>query len=195
MFPAATFSVDYPQAGTFAIEADETTFDGARLEASVDGNPVAVLVLGPVNRPDHRPGNQPSADRNNRVNATLELPIPAGPHSIRLENTGKDWVHIHQFVLAPYAPQIAVLGKTDSDMAVLWAYRRATGQRGGGKEPEVANIKINGLSGGTYRVLWWDTDAGKVVKETTAQADDGKPLALITPPVDQDIACWITRRK
>jgi hypothetical protein len=45
MFPFASFEVNYPDAGTFAIEADQTTPSGARLEASLDEKPMAAVII------------------------------------------------------------------------------------------------------------------------------------------------------
>jgi hypothetical protein len=190
MFPSATFEVNYSEPGTLAVELDEMTAKGARLEANVDGKSAATLILGPQLRPNRNPGARSPEDPTTHLNEALEIPVSAGPHTIRLENTGQDWVRIRQFVLTPYAPQIAVLGKSSDTMAVLWAYCRATESK---REPVSAEIKLDGLTAGSYRVAWWDTDAGKIITQTATWVVNGKPLTLTTPTLDEDAACWITR--
>jgi hypothetical protein len=177
MFPFASFQVNYPQAGTFAVQVDQTTAAGAKLEASVDGKLIAAIALGKTR------------NENARLNATLEFAVPAGSHQVRLENTGEDWVHIHQFVLTPYASELAVLGKSSGKMAVLWVYRRDVGT---GKKGVAGTIQINGLSEGSYQIVWWDCRAGKILQQTNASAIANRPLELTTPSIEQDAACWIT---
>jgi hypothetical protein len=204
MFPFAQLNVDYTTSGTFAVRVDEYTPEGARLEVSLDGQPVTSLELGatPQPPPGAGAGGQQRHRRTPRVHPTNEIPDPAGPHTIRLENTGRDWVHLRQFTLTPYAPELAVLAKADKELAVLWVYRRDAGTPSAATrpaatqattQPVAGTLHVPELADGTYRVAWWDTYAGKVVKEETATASGGQPLTLATPPIAQDLAAWIRR--
>ena len=118
----------------------------------------------------------------------LELPIAAGEHTIHLENTGADWIHIRDFTLTPYAPQLAVLGKGSNDFAVLYIYRRDQSK----SEPITGKISVPGLADGNYRATWWDTYKGMKIKEETL-AVSGLQSTLTTPPIAQDVALWIKR--
>jgi len=53
-----------------------------------------------------------------------------------------------------------------------------------------AMIELRGLKGGNYRVLWWDTREGQVVKEDTVVSSDGVSR-LAVPSFTRDIACKI----
>ena len=176
MFPFANFEVNYRQPGTFAIEVNQITAAGCKLEANVDGKLVAALSLG---------------GSHTNVDAKLEVSVPAGSHQVRIENTGNDWVRIRQFVLTPYSSELAVLGKTDDQMAVFWVYRHDMGSSSGAV---TGNIKIDSLKAGAYHVAWWDTNAGKIIKEEDAQVLDQRPLTITTPSIQMDAACWITRK-
>jgi Domain of unknown function (DUF5060)/Cellulase (glycosyl hydrolase family 5) len=190
MFPYAVFHVNYPTAGTFSVHIDEITPRGARLQAAVDGQRVATLEFGPA--PPPPPGAARRAPRfNPRPNATLELPIAAGEHTIRLEDTGDDWVHLSQFVLTPYSPQLGVLAKGNENFAVLWIYNRdpVKGHNVSG------TLRVPGLAAGSYAVTWMDTRSGKMVSQQTVSAADSEPLLLATPPIATDMAAWITRPK
>jgi len=192
MFPCANFNVNFTEPGTFAVEIDETKASGARLEASLDGKAVAALTIGKVVKTTRRSNPEGSNDQTNHVDATLELSIPAGMHNISLQNTGEDWVHIRQFVLTPYGSELAVLAKTSPARAILWFYRRTTN---GNSDPVVGTVAIPSLNAGTYRIVWWNTDSGTIVQQTAASIGKDQPLALTTPPVAHDIACWIVRDK
>ncbi|MFO8012355.1 MAG: DUF5060 domain-containing protein [Phycisphaerae bacterium] len=50
-----------------------------------------------------------------------------------------------------------------------------------------AAVKVTGLASGPYRVRWWDTRAGKVVREATARAA-GNVLTVPAPAFTGDVA-------
>ena len=87
--PYILLHVNYLTAGSFAVEVDQTTPDGARVEITVDGKAAAVMNFGPFPSPRGF-GGRPMPPRNPHPDATLELPISQGEHTIRLEDTGAD---------------------------------------------------------------------------------------------------------
>jgi len=187
MCPYILFHVNYPVAGTFAVEVDQTTPDGARLEVKLDGQPAVAMNFGPYPPPQR--GGRSETGANPHPDATLEIPVSQGQHTIRLEDTGADWVHISKFVLTPYAPGLAVLAKGGKNLVVLWAYNRApiAGQTVTGK------ILVPGLPAGLYEVDWMDTHSGKIIRHARVETADGEPLSVDTPPIASDIAAWIRR--
>ncbi len=189
MFPFALLHVDYPAAGTFSVRVDETAPDGARLEAEVDGNLAGTLDLGAAPPPRPGPDGKISPPGTSHPNAALEIPIPQGEHTIRLQNTGPDWAHLSEFVLNPYAPELGVLAKSGRDLTVLWVCNRISdsGQVVSG------TLQVPGLAAGSYHVAWMDTRTGTIVSEETLAATGAGPLMLTTPPVWKDIAAWIKR--
>jgi hypothetical protein len=186
MSPYILMHVNYLTAGSFAVEVDQTTPDGARLEITLDGRPAAAMNFGPFPPPPWL-GNRPQP--NPHPNATLELPILQGEHTIRLDDTGPDWVHINKFVLTPYAPGLAVLAKGGKSAAVLWVYNRApaVGKTLAGR------LRVPGLARGLYNVAWMDTRSGRVTSQTSVTATNDQPLNVDTPPIDNDICAWISR--
>ncbi len=91
MFPYALFHVNYTAAGTFAVHIDETTPDGAHVQLMLDNKEIVTLDLGAAPPPPPGFGGRNLPPRNPRPNATLELPVSPGKHTIRLDNTGADW--------------------------------------------------------------------------------------------------------
>lgn len=192
MFPYAVFHVDYPRDGTFAIRMDQMSADGADLHVKLDGKETVRLKLAAFAPPRQRPdfgGGQAGPRRDPRFDQTLEFSVPAGPHVIRLDNTGADWLHLRDFTLSPYSPQLAVFAKANSHFALMWINRRQTDTGG---QPVSGTISIPGLDGGDYQITWWDTGSGKVTGTQTATVTAGSPLTLTTPPVAEDIAGWIS---
>ena len=192
MFPSGTFDVDYPSAGTFAVHADQVTAQGARLELSVDGGPATSVNVGPVTNAGGPAGGQArgEGDGNARIDVTLSIPVPAGKHTIRMENTGPDWIHIHDFTLNPYASALGVLAKGNSESAVMWIYRRDQTK----SVQDKTGISVPGLSGGNYRVVWWDTYQGKIIQESKQSVVENQPLKLDAPAMTTDVAAWIEKQ-
>lgn len=189
MFPFALFHVNYAEPGTFAVKVYETTPDGAHVEALLDDKPAASLDLAPAPPPFPGPNGRSRPPSNPHPDATVEFPVPAGQHTIRLKNTGPDWAHLWEFTLTPYAPELAVLAKSGQNLTVLWVYNRVanTGQLVSGK------LQVPGLAAGSYNVTWFDTRTGTVVSQETLNATGSDSLKLTTPPIAKDLAAWIKR--
>ena len=130
----------------------------------------------------------PGAERNTRVDATLEARVPAGRHTVTLCNSGKDWALVNSIELASYAPALGVIGKSNNDYAVLWLYRRA-----GSPEQVKGTLVVPGLAAGDYTATWWDTYEGKPLEEIRCGVKPGQPLRLTTPSITRDVALWIAR--
>ena len=88
------------------------------------------------------------------------------------------------------------LGYTGKDRAYLWiADTRATwwDQVVDKEQPgqiEGATITIPGLDAGNYRVEWWDTYEGKIIRTDKISPAEG-PLQISVPLFRKDIACKI----
>ena len=171
-----TFHVDYPETGAFTAGIGTVSRNGARLVLSVDG-------VSCAQRDFER------AERNTRVDASLEARVPAGKHTVTLCNTGRDWALVHTIELSPYAPALGVIGKSSSDYAVLWLYRRAASSK-----ESSGTLVVPGLTAGDYTATWWDTYEGKPFREEHIRLTSGQPLRLATPAIARDAALWIARQ-
>jgi hypothetical protein len=95
---------------------------------------------------------------------------------------------------------LRVLGLQGDGVAVLWLSDPAASWGAvalDGKKPaEVsgATVTVPGLAPGAYRVEWWDTREGKVVKQEAATAAK-EGLTLHPPAFVRDIACKVVRGK
>lgn len=179
LFASAEFPVELREPATFSVRFRQSAKAGARPVLLVDGAPAAEKEF-------------PAADRDTDLSgegAELSARVPAGRHTVRLVNTGADWAVIDRVTLTPYGATLRVLAKANADAAVLWVRNVAPGDAasaGGITLPAV-------LRPGRYRVLWWDTDAGKAMREDTAEVRAGNALTLKTPAVTRDVAAYVSR--
>lgn len=94
--------------------------------------------------------------------------------------------------------QARPIGLQGRDRAYLWLFNpEATWwnhvvEKTTPNEVRGATLEIEGLAPGAYRVQWWDTATGKVLKEDRATQATG-PLKLGVPPFARDIACKVVR--
>jgi hypothetical protein len=61
-------------------------------------------------------------------------------------------------------------------------------------EVKGAAVSLEGLAPGAYRVQWWDTREGKVVKDEAAAAQAGA-MRLVAPAFSRDIACKVVKAR
>ena len=189
LFPQASFAVDMPSDGTFAVRFDQLSPAGAKVEVSVDGRPTSAVALDPpANGGDAKAGQQSPS----QIRVSIEVPLTAGKHAVLLRNGGKDWVHISAISLTDYAPEVAVLAKGDDAVTVLWAYRRTPA--GDAAEPLKATLTVPGRKAGErYEVTWVDTATGEATGTATAEAGADGVLSLQAPPIRHDLAAVVRR--
>ncbi|HSV72883.1 MAG TPA: DUF5060 domain-containing protein [Chthonomonadales bacterium] len=180
LFRAAVLRVDYPSDGTFSVRISQVARAGARVVVLVDGAPVAERAW-------------PASGTDRSVSETLTASVVSGRREIRVENRGADWVVVAGFELDPYAPALAVTGRSGNDFAALWLFNRRGAYPGGEGAPvKGARLSVAGLRPGVYRAEWWDTRAGTATASTSATAARDGRIELEVPEVARDIAVAIT---
>lgn len=185
MFPHAEFSVDFPEDGTFAVRFNQLSTDGANVELAVDGEVRSSVTLDPPSADDEEQA------RPSPLRLAISTPISAGEHTIRLTNTGADWIRIGEITLTPYAPELAVKAKGNDELVVLWAYRRDDTTIPKGESESLATLAVPDMPAGSYAVQWIDTMSGEVVGLLEVAISEDGPLTLNPPPITTDIAAVI----
>ncbi|HLV81910.1 MAG TPA: hypothetical protein VKT32_16600, partial [Chthonomonadaceae bacterium] len=178
-----TFQVAYPQAGTFAVTVGQVARAGAHLTLSVDGR--ASERDFPAAESDYTPKSGQE---------TLSVDVPAGAHTITVENTGKDWVVIREFALSNYAPALAANARAGQDYLAAWIYNRDNIGKTGASSTASGTLRLPALKPGKYQATWWDTIVGKPLDTADLTVTGDKEGAtLSTPPIGTDVALYVVR--
>ena len=131
----------------------------------------------------------------------VTLDIPAGVHRIRVENLGKDWMRVNQYVFSDYQhvdrPAVLAAALRTADTAVVWLQNEESTWYNHGREQVAAvppsRVPLLGFEDGAYRVEWWETWKGEAVRTETVRASGGR-LTLMPGAIPTDVAAKITRQ-
>ncbi len=194
------FEVDLPQAGSLFVTVGRCSRD-PRLRAWVDD---ALVLDQPF--PTGEGHGESWAYREqwdlweSVYNTTVEIPIPAGQHTVRLENVGGDWMALTHYRLTGYvsnelAPAGAT-GLTDGRDLLLWVRNKAHWwlpvARGDTIEP-LAPVRVAVPAAGDYRLEQWNTVTGEL-ESTREVSFDGPEATLVLGPLASDVALKLLRR-
>jgi hypothetical protein len=175
-----TFEVDYPASGQFLVNVDGVSAQGgAKLIVTLDRKPALSLDF-PSTDPD-----DPHIMR--KYDKSYSLDVPAGAHTITIENTGTDWCYA-SYRLTNYltVPNLRVLALSNAHSALVWVQNRdhtwANVRRGSVAPAHSAEVAIGGLASGEYRIEQWDTHAGRVVAAALYRSSDG--TVMFTTPAE-----------
>src|SRR5262249_46467863 len=154
------------------------------LKVSVDGKAV---------ERDYPQGDKDYTPKTDQ--ASVQVDVPSGAHTITLENTGKDWVQLGQFTFSNYASALAAEARVGKEFAAAWIYNRAAvsapTSKTGELAPATGKFALPGLKPGKYQATWWDTYEGKSLDATEITVSNEKDSVEITiPAVARDVALY-----
>ncbi|HEX2999579.1 MAG TPA: hypothetical protein VHR86_05015, partial [Armatimonadota bacterium] len=184
----ATFLVDYPAAGRFLVNVRGVSgFGGAGLKLTLDGQTVL--------EKDFPDTDAAGTDTLNKYNGVYPVDVPAGKHTIVVENTGRDWLYV-DYLLPAYResmlPRLRAQGLAGSRMSIAWVQN--TGHTwsllADGVQPKPqqgAELRLPVARAGRYRVELWDTYTGKQLQALTLKAAGGR-LTIPLPTIEKDLA-------
>lgn len=166
-----TFAVNYPTAGSFKLLTG-TPNGQAKLVVTVDGKTVY--------------SETPPA------HSAVTIPIPAGAHSISVDNVGTGWVEAVNYLFTPIAPTLKVYALQGPTTVAAWIVNRdfnyAAVRDKGLPRAATGTIHFRDLtSDGKWSVEWWDTRTGAITARATVTVAGGK-LDLPVPATAQDCA-------
>lgn len=192
------FAVDYPHGGTFTVHVGRA-FAGPRLEIRVDNAVACAVDLPARDVPGKLSARDPQWNAwycDYREGFTAR--VPPGRHEIAVENAAPttSWIQVMGYALTRVGPpSVRALGLAGRGTIVLWVRNRASIWVNW-DQPEPEPIHGTQLTvparDGAWRVEWWDTWRGRVVRRESARAERGR-LRLTAPAFRRDIACRITR--
>lgn len=193
------FEVDYPEDGKFLFTVN-TVSDSAEIVVRVDGREALVLRL---------PNDDPSPKEKRWqeqwkiwqyvYDKEYGIDVPRGKHRIELENRSGDWVSISQYRLTPYQdlgiPYVNIFGLCTDDEALVWIQNRESNWFNDKQGKVVERMdpfafQILGLKDGEYKIQWYDTRKGEVIKEERKRATKGV-LTINVEGLVRDVALKI----
>jgi hypothetical protein len=169
-----TFSVSYPAAGKFSVKTASETGADPKIAIWLDG---AQII------------NQAAA-----VNTTYSIDVPAGPHTIKVDNTGTDWITIASYTFEGLGSQVDayVLVSQNKKTAAGWAlnnrYNHEFVAENGEPDPSLPPaVVVDGFENGSYSVRWYNPLTGVLFGGAPATAAGGQ-LEIPLPAVYWDVA-------
>ena len=196
------FKVTYPRAGQFIMHIGRVSNSGV-LRVSVDGQQVKQFDL-------------PTGDKIGKSSVWREqwklwesvydqdfaIDVPAGPHEIKIENSGNDWVSVDRYTFTGCAvrrtPNVLACGMQTKDLAVLWLQNRDSdwyNQTWGKVSPvDAMTVTLTGLADGKWTVEIWETWKGSLIGSQSVTAKKGQ-LQLRFPALKTDVALKLRRAK
>jgi hypothetical protein len=192
------YKVDYPEEGGFVIRVG-TVSQGGHLNVFV--NDVKVLERIFPAGPGKGPWKRSKFLEKYKVyqcvyDEDIFVPVPAGKHTIRLSNTGKDWIGIEKITLKNYAPPAVAdarcLSINIGGTLMFWAQNRdsnwMTAYEGRKPHPiKGAYFEVYDLSQDNYILEIWDTYSGKIISSKKVKPSSGK-LRINLPEFHTDLA-------
>lgn len=169
-----TFQVNMPQAGSFQIKTGAETGQSPRLAVWIDDQ----LVF----------------TRDAATNQTYSIPVSTGQHTIRIDNTGTDWISIAGYIFSGLGSLVDayVLRSDKADQAAGWVLHNRYNHEyllQSGKPTPVngATLSINNMENGPYTVQWFDCQSGDLRTTTTGVATN-RQLSIAVPELLWDLA-------
>jgi hypothetical protein len=184
------FLVQLKQPTRFEVQVQEVSgYGGAGLTIDLDGQRVLTRKF-----PD--PDEEKNPASLTQFNGSYGLTIPAGSHSIIVQNPGNDWWK-GGFRLVGLLPQVSppVDGWALAGNRTVLAWVRVQGRTWRAicenkktPAPAAASIlRLKGLHNGNWTVELWDTWAGKVVRSTRVRVGMDGRLRVELPVIERDL--------
>lgn len=198
------FHVDFPKAGKFVINIDMVS-GGADLAAYLDGKSVLrkELPCGPGSGPWKKSLYLKQHDIYQCLyDEKIAIDVPAGKHTIRLANYGKDWARMKSIKLINYREEsfanVRLLGLKVYDTMIFWIQNKAYDRKAleDGREPPFVRQSsfVITVQPGDYNVEWWHTLALKPFLFEKISVKDGS-LTVSVPDFNMDIACKVRKAR
>ncbi len=195
------FEVEYPEPGRFTVHVGRVSNSGL-LRIRVDGE-LRLEKAFPCGE-----GLGKSATYRPRwklwesvYDDPVSIDIPAGRHTIEVENTGTDWIRVKSYsfggCLQVRNPNLLCAAIGTERIAICWFQNRDSSwynhhQRKDVPRVPASTVTLQGFPRGRYTVEWWETWKGRPTRTETLETN-GPTLELQLPPIATDLAAKIRR--
>jgi hypothetical protein len=131
-----------------------------------------------------------SSYTNGSTGLLIEVPLPTGRHTVKIQNTGDDWFHIASYEFTnPARSSLEFIGLSGQDRAYLWvhdvdsSYGRTAHEVFSG-----VSFLLRGLNDGLYVVEFHKTRGPGGILRTDTACPGEEGLRLNLPDFSRDIA-------
>lgn len=168
------FNVHYPAKGKFVIKTADRTSSRPKIAIWLDG----VKKL----------------EKNAAIHKSYSIDIPAGKHTIKVDNSGSDWISISAYTFTGLGAAVDAYTLVSEDRSKLvgWVLNHQYNHefiKKNGIPAAVLNatLVIENIKSGSYLVKWLDCKTGKVFHITTIIIENNQ-LNLLIPNLLWDLA-------
>lgn len=191
-----TFEFDLPAPTRFEVEVtDVSGWGGAKLQLTLDGKTALEKAF-----------TDPDGSTNTRTlrqyAGRYGLEIPAGRHTVVVENTGADWFMVSYRVrelLEQTKPPVLAWALVGRRTAVAWLRHEdrswqalCVGKQTFAPVPPL-HLTLSGLTPGAWAAEVWDTWTGRVIQQASVTADASGQGRIGVPSIEHDAAVKLRR--
>ncbi len=175
-----TFEVNYPTSGQFTVRTNAETGTDPQIAIYVDG----ALVL----------------QENAGTNQDYSINVPAGSHSIKVDNTGTDWISIASYGFEGLGSRMDsyVLKSENQEVLAGWVFNHSYNHvylaSNDAPDPiQGAEVVLENVASGNYLINWYDCLTGNIVNSQFVNTDDSNQLLVPVPELFWDLAFHAVR--
>jgi len=195
------YYLDYPNDGEFVVHVG-TVSQGGILNIFVDGKEVFKkgYCTGKGKGKWRRSNYIEEYDIYQCVyDEDVKIKVAKGEHTVRLVNTGKDWIGIDRVILVNYIDDVSskldIQGLNVGDQTLIWIKNREYNWKAISEKKEIPKIKsayfdLENVPEGKYIVEFWNTFSGEIITTEEVTSTSGK-VRIKLPVFIKDIACKI----
>lgn len=202
--------VRYAQPGRFVVHIG-TVSDTTLLRITLDGKTALEKLLSatPPAAPNEKTEYESTKLRPEYknyeavFNKDYGIDVPAGSHTITLDNVAGDWASLDSISLTHYSssrfPAVNLYGLANGREAIFWAQNPQHNWKNAFDKKAIIPLSptqtvLRGLPNGAYTIEWWDTTRGEPTRREAVRSVNGA-LPLRLPELPADIAARILPQK
>ncbi|GJM32823.1 MAG: hypothetical protein DHS20C18_18240 [Saprospiraceae bacterium] len=175
-----TFELTYPSSGQFTVKTNSDSGTDPKIAIYLDG----VLML----------------EEMALVNQSYSINVPQGSHTIKVDNTGTDWISIAAYTFEGIGSQMDtyVLSSENQEVMAGWVLNNSYNHEyladNGAPDPIFGGeLVIDNVISGNYLVNWYDCLTGAIVHSQNVNTAIGNQLFLPVPELFWDLAFHVQR--
>ena len=170
------FTVTFPVASKFRVRTGGNASQAPKIAIFLDG----VQAL----------------NQNGQVGATYSINVPAGKHTIKVDNPGTDWIEIAEYVFEKIGStvQAFVLRSAGKTKSAGWLHHKEYNwqyiKNNGAPPAPISGVTVTvpGMAPGPYVLKWWHCGTGSLAQMAYGAADAAGNLVLNCPEMLWDLA-------